>query len=84
MAAFEYTPECIARWELEARREYYRWHRDGPCSVCGEWIGHFGGSVDRDPCRLIPDNVPLEELRPNCMAVRRVHMADKIRAHCKT
>lgn len=73
----------MARWRREARREAWRWRvcPDG-CPACGERIWHFGGSVDRDPCELIPLNVPLDEVRPNCYAVRRLWIGDAIRAAC--
>ncbi len=73
-----------ARWESEARREAWRWRvwRDTPCPACGELIGHFGGSTTREPCELIPKDVPLEEIRPNCYTVRRYWIGDAIRAVC--
>lgn len=68
------------RRRLAIRREQQRWAHPWPCTVCGEWVGHFGGSVDRAPCNCIPLNVPLEEVRPNCFTVRRYWMGDAIRA----
>jgi hypothetical protein len=67
-------------WRREAQREAFRWARPDPCAACGEWIGHFGGSVDRDPCRCIQQNVPLDEVRPNCLTVQRYRIGDAIRA----
>jgi len=71
------------RYEHEVHCEVRRWRAwaDG-CIICGERIGHFGGSVERDPCRLIPQNLPLEEVRPNCYTVRRYWIGDAIRAVC--
>jgi hypothetical protein len=71
------------RWRWAIRRDRLRWSTGEPCHKCGEWVGHFGGSTTRDPCSLIPLNVPLEELRPNCLAVRRGWIGDAIRAACK-
>lgn len=71
------------RWQSAVRREAWRWSNPDPCPACGEWVGHFGGSNTRDPCNLIPMNVPLEELRPNCYAVRRLWIGDAIRAALK-
>jgi hypothetical protein len=76
--------ESRLRYELACRRDYYRWQREEPCDKCGEWVGHFGGSVDRDPCPLIPQDVPLEEVRENRYAVRRYRMADAVRAAAKS
>lgn len=73
-----------ARWESAIRRERFRWHQPTPCTVCGEWVGHFGGSTDRDPCACIPQDVPLEEVRPNCYTVRRYWIGDAIREACKS
>ena len=84
------TPEQIeeartsGRWQWAIRRELFRWSLDEPCPVCGEWIGHFGGDAQRDPCPRIPQDVPLEEVRPNCYTVRRHWVGDAIRAVCKT
>lgn len=50
------------------------------CPMCGERIGHFGGSTERDPCGLIPADVPLEEVRPGCYSVHRSWIGDAIRA----
>lgn len=74
-----------ARWESEARREFYRWRHwaDRPCPHCGELVGHCGGSAEREPCELIPLNVPLDEIRPNCLVVRRIWIGDAIRAACE-
>lgn len=72
------------RWEFAARRDFYRTRllAGDPCPKCGEIVGHFGGSTERDACPLIPSDVPLEEIRPNCYAVRRSHLGDAIRAVC--
>lgn len=72
------------RWELAIRREKFRWHQPSPCTVCGEWVGHWGGGVagGREPCACIPLDVPLEEVRPNCYTVRRYWIGDAIRAAC--
>ena len=72
-----------ARWSFAIRRERWRWATGEPCREGGEWVGHFGGSATRDPCSLIPLDVPLEELRPNCLAVRRSWIGDAIRAATK-
>lgn len=75
----------LAAWQSEARRDWYRRRlSDQPCRQCGEWIGHYGGDLERDPCPLIPQDVPLEEMRPNCYAVRRHRMVDAIRHACKS
>lgn len=71
-------------WEYEIRRERARWHRAVPCTVCGEWVGHYGGSTTRDPCSCIPLNVQLDEVRPNCYTVRRYWIGDAIRQACKS
>lgn len=74
------------KWEKHARRERWLW-RVSPdvCPLCGERIGHWGGSwlngvVLRERCEQIPDNVPLEEVRPNCYMVRCWWIGDDIRA----
>lgn len=67
-----------------ARRAFFVWARGERCRVCDEWIGHFGGSVDRDPCSMIPSDVPLEEIRRNCYEVLRPHIGDAIRKACKS
>ena len=67
-----------ARWSFAIRRERWRWATGEPCRECGEWVGHFGGSVTRGPCSCIPLNVPLEEVRPNCLTVRRQWIGDAI------
>lgn len=79
-AALDADDAWVARWEREAAREAVRWRRYDTCPQCGERIGHFGGSVERDPCPNIPLNVPLEEVRPGRYAVRRPTLADAIRA----
>ena len=63
------------------RRDLFLWRfePDG-CIECGERIGHWGGSAERPECLRIPLNVPLEEVRPNCFAVRRHWIGDAIRA----
>lgn len=70
------------RWRWAVKRARWLWARTDKCPRCGEWIGHFGGSAERDPCDLIPLNVPLEEVRPNCFEVRRDWIGDAIRAAC--
>ncbi|GAP37339.1 hypothetical protein ABXN37_19640 [Piscinibacter sakaiensis] len=80
----EARAEALRRWEWAARRERVRWSIGAPCHACGEWVGHWGGSVDRTHCSLIPLNVPLEEVRPNCVTVRRHWIGDAIRAVCKS
>ena len=74
----------VARWEQEARREVWRWRRleGDPCQVCGCHVGHFGGDTTRDPCKFIPQDVPLEEVRPNLYTVRRDWIGDAIRSAC--
>ena len=71
------------RWRWEARKEAWRWssNPDG-CSKCGQRIGHWGGDATTDPCDLIPTNVPLEEVRPNCYMVRFPTIGDAIREVC--
>lgn len=81
-AALEADDSWVARWQREATREAVRWRRHDTCPQCGERIGHFGGSVERDPCSMIPKGVPLEEVRPNCLQVRRPQVGDAIRAAC--
>lgn len=71
------------RWRIAIARERERWGSGEPCDKCGEWVGHFGGSTTRDPCPYIPLNVYLEEVRPNCMTVRRYQIGDAIRAACR-
>lgn len=73
----------LNRWTFAANRERARWRQSWPCTVCGEWIGHWGGSAERDPCSRIPLNVPLEEVRPNRYCVRRHWIGDAIRAACE-
>lgn len=75
-------------WRREIDMEMRRWGRNGEqCLACGEWIGHWGGGgVDRfgeprPPCRLIPQDVPLQQVRPNCYTVRRHWIGDAIRSH---
>lgn len=51
-----------------------------PCPLCGEIVGHFGGSNDRDQCGFIRSDVFLREVRPNCYTVRFHTMADTIRS----
>jgi hypothetical protein len=63
-----------------ARRDMWRWRDSDPCPRCGEWIGHWGGDATREPCPRIPQDTLLEELRPNCYAVRRPRIGDAIRA----
>lgn len=70
------------RWQFEIRRELGRWGRDDVCPRCGEVIGHHGGDMQRDPCPVIPQDVPLEEVRPNRYTVRRHWICDAIRAAC--
>lgn len=77
-----FTGDDMARWQFAIRREKYRWRQPVPCHLCGEWVGHFGGSIDRDPCVCIPQDVPLEEVRQNRYTVRRYWIGDAIRAAC--
>ena len=72
----------VRRWRVSINRELLQWRTGEACPECGEWIGHFGGSAERDPCSYIPLNVPLEEVRPNCLTVRRHWRCDVIRAAC--
>lgn len=74
-----------AAYEFAVRRDFYRWRviPDG-CPTCGERIGHWGGSADREHCPLIPLNVHLEEVRPNCMQVRRHRIGAAIRVACES
>lgn len=67
------------RWRFAVRRQVWRNRTGEACKECGEWIGHFGGSVDRDPCSCIPLGVPLEEVRTNCYQVRAEWLVDRIR-----
>lgn len=90
MSDVEPTPEEIEqarrqRWEFQARRDYFRTRMlaGDPCPDCGEIVGHFAGSTERDPCKRIPADVPLEEVRPGCYSVKRLHICDAIRAACK-
>jgi hypothetical protein len=71
------------RWMAAIRKELRFWRLSTACPHCGEWVGHFGGRVDRDPCTLIPLNLPLDEVRPNCYVVRRAWIGDAIRAACE-
>lgn len=73
------------RHELAARRDFFRVRllAGDPCPKCGEIVGHFGGSAERAACPLIPSEVPLEEIRPNCYSVRRHYIGDAIRAACE-
>lgn len=72
------------RHELAARRDFFRVRllAGDPCPKCGEIVGHFAGNLEREPCPLIPQDVPLEEIRPHCYAVRRLYIGDAIRAAC--
>lgn len=73
-------------WALADRRAAYRWrHQQVPCQECGRWIGHWGGDTTTGPCKMIPDDVPLEEVRPNCYEVRRLTpwIGDAVRKACK-
>jgi hypothetical protein len=79
----ETRSEHRERWILEIRRELFRWHRGEACNLCGEWVGHWGGSTDREPCSVIPLNLPLQEVRPNCNTVHRHWIGDAIRAACE-
>lgn len=67
-----------ARWQSAARRARWLWSLSTACHECGEWVGHRGA------CGFIPLNVPLEEVRPGCVAVRRRWIGDSIRAVCKS
>ena len=85
------SPEAIAEHERHVRwakaRSVYLWrHSENPCRFCGEWVGHWGGPkrIDgaadpRPECPLIPRDVYLEELRPNCFDIRRPRIGDAIR-----
>ncbi len=91
MTDSELTPEEKEKarkrwaWESAVRRDYFRTRllAGDPCPDCGEIVGHFAGSAERDPCKRIPADVPLEEVRPGCYSVRRLHICDAIRAACK-
>lgn len=72
------------RWRWAIRRDRLRWATGEPCHKCGQWVGHFGGSITVDPCSLIPLNVPLEEVRPNCYTVLRQWIGDAIWKACPT
>lgn len=85
------TPEALAEHERHVRwcirRSFYNWARAEPCRFCGELIGHWGGGQRPEGdarqvarCDLIPDDVWLDELRPNCFDVRRHRIGDAIRA----
>lgn len=79
----ESREERKVRWRREIDRELWRWRHFDDCPLCGERVGHWGGSVERSPCELIPLNIPLEEVRPNCLVVRRYWIGDAIRAACR-
>lgn len=75
------------RWRREIRREMLRWGSGERCTACGEWVGHWsgGGAVDafgerRPPCPTVPLDIYLQEVRPNCVTVRRHWIGDAIRA----
>ncbi len=72
-----------SRWESAVRRDWFKWRSGEPCGLCGELVGHYGGDLERDPCPAIPQDLPLEEVRPNCYLLRRHRMADKVRAACR-
>lgn len=74
---------ATAAWENAVRRDWWRWRTGEPCKQCGEWVGHYGGDLERDPCPLIPQDQPLEEVRPNCYLLRRHRIVDAIRHACK-
>lgn len=80
LAALNEDEAWVLRWQHEATKEAVRWRRYDTCPQCGERIGHFAGSVDRDPCGAIPLGLPLEEVRPNRLEVRRPRLGDAIRA----
>lgn len=72
------------RWAI--RRSFFNWRSTGACRFCHEWVGHWGGGPrpagDTKPaerCDLIPDDLWLDELRPNCFDVRRHRIGDAIR-----
>ena len=67
------------RWITCIEFELVHWENPDQCPHCGEWVGHFGGDAARDPCALIPDDLPLQEVRPNCYTVRRHWIGDSIR-----
>lgn len=80
------TPERQRRrWKLTIGREMVQWASGDRCRYCGQWIGHWGGGVagGPPPCPMIPLNLPLDEVRPNCLMVRRHWIGDAIRAACE-
>lgn len=68
------------RWRFQIKRELWRWATGEPCADCGEWVGHFGGDTQRDPCPCIPEDTHLQEVRPNRYTVLRHWIGDAIRA----
>lgn len=87
----ERTPEELERHVRRSiRRARWLWSLSGPCSVCGELIGHWGGPLGayqddpRPRCSMIPPDVWLDEVRPNCFDVRWHRIGDSIRAACKS
>lgn len=74
-----------ARWHKLIERELVHWASGKSCRYCGQWVGHWGGGAPGEPppCPMIPMNVPLEEVRPNCLMVRRHWIGDAIRAACE-
>lgn len=67
------------RWRFAIRVHKFRLRRGEACSKCGQWVGHWGGDNERDPCPLIPSDVPLREVRPNCYEVRYRRFSDTLR-----
>ncbi|HEU6454933.1 MAG TPA: hypothetical protein VN201_05675 [Roseateles sp.] len=73
----------LAAWQSAARRDWFQWKLSAsPCNFCGEWVGHWGGSNDREVCPAIPEGMAIEEVRPNCYLLRRHRMVDAIRHAC--
>jgi hypothetical protein len=83
IAAIENDEDAHALWRRAIARERFRWRTGEPCRICGEWIGHYGGDLERDPCSCIPQDVPLEEVRPNRYCVLRHWIGEAIRHACK-
>lgn len=82
-AGAETNEQHRKRWKLLISREMEHWETGKPCRYCGEWVGHWSGSADRPPCPMIPLNIPLQTVRPNCSQVYRHWIGDAIRAACE-